>query len=312
MTEAAITRNETATKRFTRLQRNLFFGLLFAAPAILGFLIFTVGPMIASLYFSLTDYTVFTAPSFVGLSNYTTMFSGKDPFFYPSLKATFLYVFLAVPCYMVFAFTLAMLLNAKIKGLSFFRTVFYLPSIVPVVASAMIWMWLYNPDLGLINHILSSVGLPTSLWLYSEKMVIPSIVLMGLWGTGGTMVIFLAGLKGISDHYYEAIEIDGGSGWHKFWYITVPMMTPTIFFNAVMGLIGAFQVFSEAYILTQGGPNNASLFYVFYIWREAFRNSNMGYASALAWVLFVIIMIFTLIVFKTSKWVYYEGEEKAG
>lgn len=292
-------------------RRHLLFGLLFAGPAILGFLIFTAGPMVASLVFSLTDYTVFNQPSFIGLDNYARMFSGDDPFFYKSLKATFLYVSLAVPCFMVFSFLLAMLLNSKIKGRAVFRTIFYLPAIVPVVASAMIWMWLYNPDLGLINNVLSSLGLPTSLWLYSESMVIPSIVLIGMWSTGGTMVIFLAGLNGIPEHYYEAVEIDGGSGWRKFIHITIPMMTPTIFFNAVMGLIGTFQVFTEAYILTEGGPNDSSLFYVFLIWREAFRNSNMGYASALAWVLFVIISVFTAIVFRTSKWVYYEGRESS-
>jgi len=292
-------------------RRNQICGLLFAGPAILGFVLFTLGPMVVSFVYSLTDYSVFkNALHFIGLRNYIRMFSGADPFFYKSLKATFLYVVMAVPCFIAFSFALAMLLNAKIKGVAFFRTVFYLPSIVPVVASAMIWMWMYNPDLGLINSLLKAVGLPTSLWLFSEKMVIPSIVFMGMWSTGGTMVIFLAGLKSIPEHYYEAVEIDGGSGWRKFIHITVPMMTPTIFFNTVMGLIGTFQVFSEPYILTNGGPNDASLFYVFYIWREAFRNSSMGYASALAWVLFVIILIFTVFIFKSSKWVYYEGEGK--
>ena len=297
--------------RKKRSRKDLFYGLLFAGPAILGFLAFVAGPMAASFVLSLTDYTVFNEPSFIGFDHYVRMFSGEDPFFYKSLKATFLYVFMAVPCFMVFSFLLAMLLNARIKGLAVFRTIFYLPSIVPVVASAMIWMWLYNPDLGLINNVLSSLGLPTSMWLYSEKTVIPSIVLMGMWSTGGTMVIFLAGLNAIPNHYYEAVEIDGGTGLHKFFHITIPMMTPTIFFNTVMSLIGTFQVFTEAYILTQGGPNNSSLFYVFLIWREAFSNSNMGYASALAWILFVIIMLFTIVIFRTSNWVYYEGEGAA-
>ncbi len=290
-------------------KRNVLYGLLFAGPAIVGFLLFIAGPMAASLALSLTDYTVFNTPSFIGLDNYSRMFSGADPFFYKSIGATFLYVCLAVPAFICFSFMIALLLNAKIRGLGLFRTIFYLPSIVPVVASAMIWMWIYNPDLGLLNHMLSAIGLPTSLWIYSETMVIPSIVMMGLWGTGGTMVIFLAGLKGIPEHYYEALEIDGGNALHKFAFITIPMMTPTIFFNLVMGFIGAFQVFTEAYILTNGGPNNASLFYVFYIWREAFQNANMGYASALAWVLFLIILTCTALVFRTSKWVYYEGGE---
>jgi multiple sugar transport system permease protein len=283
-------------------------GILFALPAILGFLIFVLGPMIASLIYSFTDYSVFKDETkFIGFENFITMFSGEDPFFYKSLGVTFYYVFLSVPIGIAFAFFLAILLNTKIKGRAIFRTIFYLPSIVPVVASAMIWLWLFNPDLGLINNVLSSLGLPTGLWLFSEKTVIPSIVLMGLWGVGGNMIIFLAGLNGIPEHYYEAIEVDGGNTFRKFWHITIPMMTPTIFFTSVMGLIGSFQVFTEAYVLTGGGPNNASLFYVFYIWREAFANSNMGFASALAWVLFVIIMLFTLLVFKTSKWVYYEG-----
>jgi len=283
-------------------------GLLFAMPAILGFLIFVFGPMIASLIYSLTDYSVFSDnTSFVGLNNYINMFSGEDPFFYKSISVTFYYVFLSVPLGIIFAFLLAILLNTDIKGKAIFRTIFYLPSIVPVVASAMIWLWLFNPDLGLINNMLTSVGLPTSLWLFSEGTVIPSIVIMGLWGVGGNMIIFLAGLNGIPDHYYEAIEVDGGNTLHKFWHITIPMMTPTIFFTTVMGFISGFQVFTEAYILTGGGPNNSSLFYVFYIWREAFSNSNMGYASALAWVLFIIIMFFTAFIFKSSKWVYYEG-----
>ncbi len=290
-----------------------FFGMLFAGPAILGFLIFVLGPMIASLGFSLTDYTVFNTPSFVGLTNYADLFSGTDTFFYPALRVTFLFVLMNVPASILFAFLMSLILNADIKGRAVFRAILYLPSIVPAVATAMIWMWLFNPDLGLINMALSAVGLPTSLWIYGESSVLPSIVLMGLWGSGGTIVIFLAGLSGIPVQYYEAIEVDGGNALHQFRHITFPMMTPTIFFNAVMGIIGSFQVFGQAYILTQGGPNNASLFYVFYLWREAFRNARMGYASAIAWVLFVIILFFTMLVFKSSNtWVYYEGERKNG
>jgi multiple sugar transport system permease protein len=303
--------NLILSKKSSSKRRNFFFGMLFAGPAILGFFLFTLGPMMASLIYSFTDYSVFKNKlTFVGWDNFIHMFSGDDPFFYKSLSATFYYVGLGTPSFIIFAFALAMLLNTKIKGLALFRTILYLPSIIPVVASAMLWLWLFNPDLGLLNNILSSIGIPKSNWISSETMVIPSIVIMGLWGTGGTMVIFLAGLKGIPDHYYEAVEIDGGSSWHKFIYITIPMITPTLFFTTVTGFIASFQVFTEAYILTEGGPNNASLFYAFNIYRVAFRNTDMGYASALSWVLFVIIMVFTFLIFRSSKWVYYEGDDK--
>lgn len=288
-----------------------FFGVLFALPAILGFLIFFLGPMIASLYFSFTDYALFNSPKFIGFQNYKDLFSGTDPFFYKSLLVTSYYVVLNVPASIIFAFILALLLNNEIKGRPFFRAIFYLPSIVPAVASAMIWMWLLNPDLGLVNNILSALHLPTSQWLFAESSVIPSVVLTGLWTTGGTMVIFLAGLSGIPDVYYEAVEIDGGNAFHKFFNVTLPMVSPTIFFNTIMAIISSFQVFTQAYILTQGGPDNASLFYVFLLWREGFRNTRMGYASALAWVLFIIILVFTFFVFRSSNsLVYYEGEKK--
>lgn len=301
--------------KFPRLKivrnKEQFFGVLFALPAILGFLIFFLGPMIASLFYSFTDYALFNKPKFIGFQNYKDLFSGTDPFFYKSLFVTFYYVILNVPASIIFSFFLALLLNNEIKGRPFFRAIFYLPSIVPTVASAMIWMWLLNPDLGLVNNILTALHLPTSQWLFAENTVIPSVVLTGLWTTGGTMVIFLAGLSGIPNVYYEAVEIDGGNSIHKFFNVTLPMVSPTIFFNTIMAIISSFQVFTQAYILTQGGPNNASLFYVFLLWREGFRNTRMGYASALAWVLFIIILIFTFFTFRsTNSLVYYEGERK--
>jgi len=297
----------------SRERKALFYGLLFTLPATLGFLIFTAGPMIASLLLSLTDYNVFKDTTrFIGFDHYARLFSGADEFFTKSLLVTFYFVVLKVPVTIVVSFAIAMLLNANVKGRSVFRTIIYLPSIVPAVATAMIWMWLLNPDLGLANTALSWLHLPTSSWLYAENTVIPSVVLTTMWGIGGTVVIFLAGLSGIPDQYYEAIEVDGGGRWSKLRHITIPMVSPTIFFNTVMTIIGSFQVFNEAYILTQGGPNNASLFYIFYLWRTAFRDTEMGYASALAWVMFAIIMIFTLLVFKTAKsWVYYEGEGRS-
>jgi multiple sugar transport system permease protein len=300
-----------ARNKFSKREKKaLFYGLLFTAPAIIGFIIFTLGPMIASLYLSLTDYNVFKDTThFIGLDNYTKLFSGEDELFYKSLGTTFYFVILRVPAVIIISFFLAILLNLNIKGRSLFRTIIYLPSIVPAVASSMIWLWLMNPDLGLLNTVLEWLHLPTSSWLFGEGSVIPSVVLTTLWGIGGTVIIFLAGLSGVPKSYYEAIDVDGGGWYSKLRHITIPMLTPTIFFNTIMTIIGSFQVFSEAYILTQGGPNNKSLFFVFYLWRTAFRDTEMGYASALAWVLFVIIMIFTVLIFKTSKsWVHYEGE----
>ncbi|GIO38940.1 spermidine/putrescine ABC transporter permease [Paenibacillus antibioticophila] len=294
------------------MRKGLWYGLLFTAPAILGFVIFTLGPMIASLVLSLTDFNVFKdQTSFVGFSNYARLFSGEDELFYQSLGVTFYFVILRVPAVIIISFAIALLLNMNVKGRAMFRTIIYLPSIVPAIASAMIWMWLMNPDLGLLNSMLSWLHLPTSNWLYAEGSVIPSVVLTTLWGIGSTVIIFLAGLSGIPQSYYEAIEVDGGGWYSKLRQITIPMVTPTLFFNTIMTIIGSFQVFNEAYILTQGGPNNRSLFYVFYLWRTGFRDTEMGYASALAWILFIIIMVFTYIIFKTSRsWVYYEGGER--
>ncbi len=304
---AAQVHNHSVKKK--RMKKEMWWGILFALPAILGFLLFTLGPMLASLVLTFTDLRLVNTPKFIGLENYIQMFRSSDGLFYKSLSSTFKYVFMSIPLNIVFTFFLAILMNQKIWGKALFRTVFYLPTIVPVFASSMIWIWILDPDLGLLNNLLKSVGLPTSMWIYSADTVIPSLVVMGLWTTGNTMVIFLAGLQGIPNHLYEAIEVDGGNRLHKLLYITIPMMTPTIFFNLVLGFVGGFQIFAEAYIMTEGGPNNSSLFIVFYLYREAFQLSNMAYASTVAWFLFIIIMIFTYIVFKTSqKWVYYEGE----
>jgi multiple sugar transport system permease protein len=291
-----------------RSKREAIYGWLFSLPVTLGFVLFVLVPMIASFYLSLTDYNIVSSSKFVGIRNYVNLFTGRDPFFYKSLGVTFYYVALSVPAQLIYAFAVAMLLNRAIRFRALFRSIIYIPCIVPTVAISMIWLWLLNPDLGLVNSMLRTVGLPTSLWLFSEQTVIPSLVIMSLWTTGSIMVIFLAGLQGIPRHLYEAVDIDGGNDIHKLRYITIPMMTPTIFFNLIMGIIGAFQTFSSAYIMTQGGPNNASLFYVFYLYREAFTFLNMGAASAIAWVLFIIIGAFTVVVFKSSdRWVFYEG-----
>lgn len=286
----------------------LRWGLIMGLPAMLGFLCFTIGPMLASGWISLTNWSISGSPEFIGLDNYTEMFR-DDPLFYKSLRATFYYAALSVPLTLILSFLVAILLNQKVKMLSVFRTIFYLPVLVPAIANTILWLWLLNPDFGLANVMLEKLGLPTSLWLYDANTVIPSMALMAMWGFGGAMIIFLAGLQGVPQHLYESIEVDGGGTWARFRTITIPMMTPTIFFNLVMGIIGGFQAFTEAFIMTSGGPNNASLFYVLYLYRTAFTESRMGYASALAWLLFVVILVITILVFRSARsWVYYEGD----
>ena len=305
-TTAAAARKHGSYSAIMRQRQTV--GIAFALPAILGFIIFTVGPMIASLIFSFMEYKIISTPTWLGLGNYIKLFSGQDPWFWPSIVATTKYVALAVPSKLLFAFGVALLLNNEMKGRALFRSIFYVPSIVPAVASSFVWMLMMNPNFGVFNIILKNLGLPTSQWLYAQDTVIPSMVFISLFGTGSTMVIFLAGLQNIPRHYYEAIDVDGGNTMHKFFYITLPMISSTLFFNFVMGLIGAFQVFGEAYIMTQGGPNNASLFYVYNLWRTAFTHMEMGLASAEAWILFIVIMILSVLVFRSSKlWVYYEG-----
>jgi multiple sugar transport system permease protein len=286
-----------------RLERR--WGIGMAMPAILGFLIFTIGPMIASFFFSLTDWTIGSSPNFIGAKNYETLWN--DELFWKSLSVTTYYTLATVPLILVLGFVLALLLNQQVRGLSFWRTIYYLPTLVPAVASAVLWIWIFNPDFGLLNSVLRQAGMPTSQWIYSETAVVPSLVIMSSWGFGNAMVIFLAGLQGVPRHLYEAVSIDGGGVWQRFRHVTLPMMTPTIFYNLVTGVIGTFQVFNQAYVMTQGGPNNASLFYIYYLYRKAFTESAMGYASALAWVLFMVIMVITFLIFQNARrWVYYE------
>jgi multiple sugar transport system permease protein len=283
----------------------LRWGALMALPAILGFMIFTAGPMVASLVFSLTDWQVGGTPSFVGPGNYTRLAS--DELFWTSLSATTYYTLGAVPLVLIVSFAVAMLLNQKVRGLPLWRTIFYLPTLVPAIANVVLWIWIFNPDFGLLNSLLRQAGLPAGQWIYDEATAIPSLIVMSTWGFGNTMVIFLAGLQGVPRHLYEAVSIDGGGPWRRFWHVTLPMMTPTIFYNLVVGVVGTFQVFNQAYVMTEGGPNNATLFYVFYLFRMAFRESEMGYASALAWVLFMIIVVITFLLFRNARrWVYYE------
>ncbi|WP_432889884.1 carbohydrate ABC transporter permease [Kribbella sp. CA-245084] len=288
----------------SRLERR--WGLLLAMPAIIGFVVFSLAPMAVSAVLSLTDWTIGSTPSFVGIDNYTKMFT-SDPLFLKSLGVTTYYTLGAVPLTLVVAFAIAMLLNAKVRGLGVYRTIYYLPTLVPSVANAVLWLWIFNPDFGLLNSTLRQLGAPTSNWVFSETAVVPSLILMSSWGFGNIMVIFLAGLQGVPRHLYEAVAIDGGGAWRQFRHVTLPMMTPVLFYNLVTSIIGTFQVFNQAYIMTQGGPNNASTFYVYYLYTTAFTKSQMGYASALAWVLFVLVMVITVALFRSSnRWVYYE------
>lgn len=284
-------------------------GYLFILPWIIGFLTFTLGPMVASFYLSFTQWDLFTSPTFVGLSNYVRLFTA-DPKFWQSLKVTSLYSIFSIPLRLTVGLGLAILLNQKLYGRAMFRTIFYLPAVVSGVAVSLLWKWIFNSDFGVLNVILRALHLPTPDWLGDPKMVLPAYILMSAWGVGGIMVIFLAGLQDVPRHLYEAAEIDGAGTIAKFTRITLPMLSPVIFFNLVMGLIGAFQTFTEAYII---GGGNESLFYVLYLYQNAFRFFQMGYASALAWVLFLIIFALTLLVFRSSAaWVYYESEVKGG
>lgn len=292
-----------------RMERN--WGLLFALPAILGLMIFTIGPIAASFVFSLTDWTIGGQMTFIGLDNYRTILT-EDATFSQSMFVTTFYALGSVPLGLAAAFIIALLLNQKVRGLSVFRTIYYLPTIVPSIANTMLWLWMFNPDFGLLNSLLEGVGLPGSKWIYDESTAIPSLIMMSTWGIGNTVIIFLAGLQSVPTHLYEAAEVDGGNRWHKFFHITIPSMTPTIFFNLVMSLISTFQAFNQAYVMTNGGPNNSTLFYVFYLWRTAFTETKIGYASALAWILFFVIMVLTVLIFSTSKkWVHYEGGERS-
>lgn len=285
-------------------------GVLMAVPAMIGLTIFLIGPMIASFVLSLTDWTIGVSPSFVGLANYQKMAAG-DPLFWKSLNVTGYYTLLVVPLTLIVALAVAMLLNQKVRALGTFRLIYYLPVLVPMVASSILWNWMFNPELGLFNEIFKAFGLPPSKWTYSEATVIPSLALMGVWAFGNVMVIFLAGLQGVPVYLYEAVAIDGGGAWQKFWHITVPMMSPIIFFNVVTGLVAAVQSFHQAYLMTGGGPNNGSSFIVYYLYKTAFTKGQMGYASALAWITFLICALATLVMFKWAKqWVHYSMDAR--
>lgn len=280
-------------------------GYLFASPWIIGFLGLTIYPMILSFYYSFTDYNILQEPIFVGFKNYKDVFS--DQLFYTSLYNTLYYVVIGVPLGMAVGLAIALLLNKEVKFMATFRTLYYMPSIVPLIATTILWTFMFHPDFGILSNVVRFLGMPVPGWLSDLGFAKNSLILMSLWSAGSGMIIYLAGLKNIPKVYYEASVIDGANKLMQFRTITLPMLSPTLFYQLVMGLIGGFQVFTQAFVMTSGGPNDSTLFYMLYLFNNAFKFWKMGYASALAWILFAIIMVLTLINFLLSKyWVNYD------
>jgi multiple sugar transport system permease protein len=281
------------------------------APWLIGFLVFIAYPILRSLYLSFTHYQIGGQPIFTGLDNFRRL--TEDSNFWQSIKVTLLYVLGSVPGSTVIAIGVAMLLAQKIRFVSVWRTIYFLPSVVSAVAVAVLWGYVFNPEYGLINTLLAYIGIKGPGWISSEYWALPSLIFMSWWTIGGQIVIYLAGLKSIPRELYEVAEIDGAGPWARFWHVTIPMLSPTILFNVVLGFIGAFQVFDSPFVLTegQGGPNRATLTYMLNLYKEAFQLGNLGFASTLAWVLFLIIMLLTALIIRSSAlWVYYESERK--
>jgi len=289
----------------SKQNRNNLIGYAFIGPWIIGFLVFTAFPFFSSIYLSFNRYNIVKPPVWVGLQNYSTLLT-DDPQFKQALLVTLRFAFFSVPLSIIAGVSLALLLNQKVRGLSIYRTLFFLPSIVPTVASATIFLWLFNPQIGLLNQLLKIVHITGPAWLLDTKWAPWSLIFMSLWGVGNSMVIYIAGLKDVPAYLYEAALLDGANAVQRLRHVTLPMLTPVIFFNLVMGVIGAFQYFTEAYMMTSGGPEDATLYYALYLFRRAWRYLDMGYASALAWVLFAVVMSITLILFRSQrKWVHY-------
>ncbi|MBI2940178.1 MAG: sugar ABC transporter permease [Chloroflexi bacterium] len=293
--------------RSRRFQENLS-GWIWSSPFTIGFVVFIGGPMVASAFLAFTQWDIIRAPEWTGLANFQRLLF-EDELVWISLRVTTVYSLMSVPLSIVLGLALAMLLNTGIRGLQYYRTIFYLPAVLSGVAVALLWRWLFTAEGGLLNIFLGYVGIQGPGWLTSEDWALPALVIMSLWHVGGTMVIYLAGLQGIPTDLYEAAHVDGANWWDRTRAITIPLMTPIIFYMFVMGLITALQTFTQAYIMTAGGPFNATLFFMLYLYRNAFEWFKMGYASALAWVLFAYILALTLVVFRFSRGrIYYEGD----
>jgi multiple sugar transport system permease protein len=286
---------------------NLLKGLAFLSPWIVGFLVFTLVPVALSFYYSLTDYTLLQEPVFIGARNYQRLI--EDELFWTALGNTLFYAAMAIPGGLLVSLGLALLLNVKIPGQSAWRTIIFLPSLVPVVASAMLWLWLFNARLGLINVALGWVGIEGPAWLADPDWAMPALVLMSFWGVGHTVVIYLAGLQDVPTELYEAAELDGAGVFGRVWHVTLPMLSPVIFFNLVMAVIGTLQVFEVPYIMTGGGPARSTYFITMFLYDNAFNYLKMGYASAVAWLLLLVILAITALTFWSSgRWVHYEGK----
>ena len=285
--------------------RRTLTGYIFISPVILGFLLWFLVPAGVALWLTVHDWNLIAPPKYVGAKHLVSMW--EDDRFWTSLSVTTTYTLVSVPVGLVLGFGLALLLNTKIRGIRLFRTIYYLPSIVPAVANAVLWAWIFNTEYGLANVALRALGLPKIAWLQQPEWALPALILVALWGFGSGMVIYLAGLQGIPDVFYEAAEIDGAGRLAKLRHITIPLVSPVIFFNLIIGIIGSFQVFTIARLVTNGGPQNATLVYVLYMYQNAFQNLKMGYAAALAWVLFLVVVGLTLFVFKyVGSRVHYE------
>jgi multiple sugar transport system permease protein len=291
-------------------KREALEGYLFLSPWAIGFLVFIAGPMLASLYLSFTKYNVMLAPEWVGLRNYVMALT-KDDLFIPSVLRTLYYTLLVVPIGLALSLGVAMLLNRPMALPSLWRTFFFLPTLTPIVAAALLWRWMLNPDVGLVNWLLAQIGIKGPGWLASTEWAIPSLAVIGLWASvgGSRMIIFLAGLQSVPNELLEAAEIDGAGRWAKFRNVTLPMLTPTIFFNLILGIIFALRTFEVAFVATNGGPARATWFISLHIYQNAFVSFDMGYASALAWLFLIVLLAFTVISFRTSdRWVFYAGE----
>jgi multiple sugar transport system permease protein len=300
--------SSTASTSRRALRRNLE-GWLFVSPVVLGLLCWTLTPFVAAFYFSFTKYDLLSTPIFVGLRNFSHVF--RDPLFWQSVKVTLSFTAMFLPLSMIIGLGMALLLNQKVRGMGLLRTTFYIPSIVPLVATAVLWIWILNPNDGLLNVVLAKLHLPTGLWFTDPGSALPSLVLMGLWSVGGGMIVFLAGLQGVPEEYYEAAKIDGAATLRQFWHVTLPLITPTLFYQLVLGFIASMQYFTQALVLGGstgglGAPVNSTLFMTLYIYQIAFNYYQMGYACALSVVLFAMILVLTLVLFGSQRfWVFY-------
>lgn len=283
-------------------------GWILITPLTLGLIIWVLFPMGLSFVTSLMKWDMLSKPEFIGAKNYARLITG-DALFLQSIKVTLYYTVLSVPLQLGTAFAIAMLLNSKVRGLGVFRTLFYLPSLLPCVVVSVIWLWLFNNQYGLLNSFLNFFGLDRVEWITDPAMIIPSLVMMSIWSVGNVVVIFLAGLQGIPVSLLEAVEIDGGNAWHSFKNVILPLLSPIILYNLIVGTIKSLQLFTEPYIMTGGGPMNGSLTFMLLIYNNAFRYGKMGEANAMAWVLFVLTLLLSVVIFKTSKnWVFSEGD----